>query len=183
MSIGGSLLGVKCQDRITDYLPPSCTKLWNAWNLCGDLLQCKRRYRIGAEIHEPRRQLDSALPSDSWQQTYKKAALQCNQYRPFGPDQSQPVTTSYQPLLHPRVNSTATCPAIAGRQEARLLAEPAWALPAGANLRSASFTAAATSLSSANNARSQSAAAYSTRSHSATIPARDDIAPALCHLA
>jgi hypothetical protein len=73
------------------------------------------------------------------------SAIDTDQSRPVL-NQSRPVTTSYQSLLHLRVNNTATCPAIAGRQEARLLAEPARALPAGANLRSASFTSATTSL-------------------------------------
>jgi hypothetical protein len=53
------------------------------------------------------------------------------------PNRSQPVTTSYHSLLYPQVNSTATRPAIAGRQGARLLAEAARALPAGTNLRGA----------------------------------------------
>jgi hypothetical protein len=59
---------------------------------------------------------------------------------------TEPVSFSYKSLLHLRVNSTATRPAIAGRQEARLLAEPARALPAGANLCGASVSSATTSL-------------------------------------
>jgi hypothetical protein len=81
--------------------------------------------------------------------------LTCNRHRPFGPVLNQlPVATA----LHLRVNNTVTCPAIAGRQEARLLAEPARALPAGANLRSAS-SLQPRFRSPASNARSQSAAA------------------------
>jgi hypothetical protein len=47
---------------------------------CGDLPQCNRRYRIGAQIREPQRPLDSAPPSDSWRQTYKNAAPQHSRY-------------------------------------------------------------------------------------------------------
>jgi hypothetical protein len=60
---------------------------------------------------------------------------------------TEPVSISYdKSLLHLRGNSKATGPAVAARQEARLLAEIARALPARANLRGASFTSATTSL-------------------------------------
>jgi hypothetical protein len=70
---------------------------------CGDLPQCNRRYRIGAQIREPRRPLDSVPPSHSWRQTYKNAAPQRNRHRSFGPvqlqlpvlNQSRPVTSRY----------------------------------------------------------------------------------------
>jgi hypothetical protein len=50
-------------------------------HMCGSLPQCNRRYQIGAQIREPRRPLDSAPPSDSWQQTYKSVAPQHSRYR------------------------------------------------------------------------------------------------------
>jgi hypothetical protein len=77
---------------------------------CGNLSQCNRCYRIGARIREPRRPLDSAPPSGK-----------CIKMRPLST-----VATIYdQSLLHLPDNSKATCPAIAGRQEARLLAQRA----------------------------------------------------------
>jgi hypothetical protein len=76
------------------------------------------------------------------------------------PNRSQPVSTSYHSLLHPRVNSTATRPAIAGRQEARLLAEAARVLPSGTNLRGA-LSLQPRLRSPASSARSHSAAARS----------------------
>jgi hypothetical protein len=67
---------------------------------CGYLPQCNRRYRIGAQIREPRRPLDSAPPSDSWRQTYKNAAPQRNRHRPFGPVLNQlPVANGCYCLL------------------------------------------------------------------------------------
>jgi hypothetical protein len=97
---------------------------------------------------------------------------------------TEPVSISNdKSLLHLRGNNTATRPAVAGRQEARLLAEPARALPAGANLRNVS-SLQPRFRSPASNARIQSAAAIyntqpqlrydsSTRRHRAsTLPSR-----------
>jgi hypothetical protein len=150
--------------------------------VCGDLPQCNRCYQIGAQIREPRRPLDSAPPSDSWRQTYKNAAPQHSRYqsRPVL-NQSRPVITSYQSLLHLQINNTATCPAIASLQEAQLLAKPTRALPAGANLCSSS-SLQPRPRPSTNNDRSQPAAARSNtqsqlrydsstrRHHASTLP-------------
>jgi hypothetical protein len=94
-------------------------KIAREWSWYGDLPQCNRHYQIGAQIREPRCPLDSAPPSNSWRQTHKNAAPQRNRHRPFGPVLNQlPVATT----LHPRDSSKATCPVIAGQQDARLLA-------------------------------------------------------------
>jgi hypothetical protein len=105
---------------------------------CGDLPQCNRRYRIGAQIREPRCPLDSAPLSDSWRQTYKSAAPQHSR------DQLPVATTRYyiyettarlRAQRSPTSKRSTTCPAIA---------EPARALPTGTNLRSVSYTSATT---------------------------------------
>jgi hypothetical protein len=83
---------------------------------------------------------------------------------------TEPVSTSYQSLLQLRDSSTATCPAIAGRQEARLLAEPARVLPAGANLRGASSLQSRLR-SPASSTRNHSAAArFNTQAPRTTRP-------------
>jgi hypothetical protein len=68
--------------------------------MCGDLPQCDRRYRIGAQICEPRRPLDSAPPSGKLIKTRPLSTAATIRAS------TEPVSTSYQSLLHYIYEST-----------------------------------------------------------------------------